>query len=192
MSFVFGEGLVGDNEKAAASPEHHKSVVNSFHGGAGPRKRVSETMPGTRSRPASRAQPGSNQEEVGPASPHTNHKGSVPRRLASATRKVPPSTGWVDISPASRSSAWANARPGTALGNRPNTSIGGRVPGGSAFSLSAPSSSLSFSHSFSGKAVVVNGELLPKKADDHATFWKGASHLGYRKRSAIAESLPTA
>ena len=184
MSLVFGEGILGENDKALESPEQHKIGTNSSFG-ALPRNRVSETATGTPPRPASRAHLSSNQEEMKSASPHAKHKNHSSRRLASATRKAAAGTNWMDLSPASASSAWANTRPGTALGVRPSTAIGARAEVGS--SLQPSGRSLSFSNSFSGKMVVMDGfNLLAKKSDEQTMFWKGSSQLGYRKRSALA------
>ena len=185
MSLVFGEGLLGENDKALESPEQHKIGTNSPFG-ALPRNRGSETATGMPPRPVSRAHLSSNQEEMVSASPHKTHKSYASRRLASATRRAAAGTKWMDLSPASASSAWANARPGTALGDRPSTAIGARAEVGSSFQPSGRSSSLSFSNSSSGKIVVMDGGLLVKKPDEQTMFWRGSSQLGYRKRSALA------
>ena len=186
LSLVFGEGLLSDNDKALESPEQHKIGANSSFGALPRNRGSSETATGMPPRPVSRAHLSSNQEEMVSASSHATHKSIASRRLASATRRDAAGTSWMDLSPASASSALANAHPGTALRARPSTATGARTEVGSLFQPSGRGSSLSSSNSFSGKMVVMDGGLLAKKSDEQTMFWRGASQLGYRKRSALA------
>lgn len=115
------------------------------------------------------------QEAPASLSPQTvwtkTHGKKIPH--AGINRRVSASTGWVDISPASRSKVWARARPSTANAMQ---------------SSCADSSEISLCVGGNARAAE---DAWKRTSDRHlTTFWKGSQgeNLSFRKRTS-AESL---
>ena len=102
-------------------------------------------------------------------------------------------SAWVDTFPTSKRSIWAKTRPSTASGPRNVTSSSSNVKTDKtsfnrSFSISeknskvlSPNDVLSSCLPTVGFQLAVGGNGCKKL--DEPTFWKAASHLGYRKRT---------
>lgn len=73
------------------------------------------------------------QPDCDASSPHPGSDKTQGKRFSGVSRRVPVASGWVDMSPASRSNVWAKARPSTAKpalnsmvsSDKANLSVGG-------------------------------------------------------------------
>lgn len=183
VALIYGESYVGDMEKDASPLKgsrerlHSESQRQMYH------KRFNESTCSNPVRSAIRV-------ALLTGTKHDESPSSVTPsrcRLASATRRGPNSSGWIDISPASRSNVWAKARPKTATGLRNTMSLGFSVTGYSQTMHGSPSKSAAASL---GVQLLVGGNACKKPDQVSTTFWKGASNLGYRKRAPTERPLP--